>query len=420
MNAADCRPPAFACSPSGLQTRLPVGGAIPRIACSRQTPTAPGSSHTTLVTRSSQDLRARARVLHRLFHPRCLKLVDTFRVASEGFRRQSGRAPGTILASGTALTSRSERPMARIVCTIVVASLFAACGGSPSKTTNPNDDNGTSGVPQKDRAGSGPAACPTESERGSLQTDLYSADGSVEGLPEVTCTFVRNRDGEPIGFRAVFGEYDSEDDDGPSHANRPEVELHAEFYGYDGTVSDDNALLTLWHLDEEGHHEREEGVLEFDPSTGEGTFRGRHELEFTCAPRPRLSNAEFDTPETPAPGTAIVTLGFREHVYVVSGIRCERVEDRSLRLVTDGSTCPPAFLELSPKSDQPLVGTGTYPDYFRSLSSVWAAFETRQGETSDWGPGTLELQGEDPYRGFATFPTRDFSSPDRVEFHCPR
>ncbi len=301
--------------------------------------------------------------------------------------------------------------MSRIALNWSLLACLAACQGGVMGGGDPGGPG----------PGDGGAAISTEvctfaprggSARGSGRA-IVTDPATPFDLSEALCTTLHARNGSVTGIRFAFGPYDP---------RQPEarVPLLIEPLTYSGAPlvsAFTNAYLLLPSVGEVGTS----GTLDFDPATNHGAFKSVNvNFTFDCDPADDLSGTPGPAaPDLAAPGTAIVTRGGPEDVFILDGVRCLEPPDHSLSIerIDHGPACSFSQLALDPSSSEPVLGQGTYPAYFNRVSTIFTAFDLRSFDSRSVD-GTLEVSTAPPYRGFATFVRSPGSSPDRVEFAC--
>lgn len=234
-------------------------------------------------------------------------------------------------------------------------------------------------------------------------------------LPEVMCGTLATRDGAVSGMRLVYGTYDPASEY-PQGAE-PLLLLQPSYYSGSKLTNESAGM----EIRLPGHSRATvNGTLTMTDSF-HGSFSGdKTHFDFSCdAADPMTGAKHLPAPSTPPPGTAVITKALYEHVFVVDGVECDS-SSGDLRVTRNdvGSSCNFVRFALYPSSRNRLIGPSTYPEYFSFISPLITQFDDRTFNMSH--PGTLELRGEHPMTGFASFTFGPGFAPDRIEFTCPQ
>lgn len=287
---------------------------------------------------------------------------------------------------------------------------LAACGGG---TSNEQPDAGDSGPISTEQCTFAPRAGSASGMGRNTVNDPFESFS----YSEVFCRALRRRDGTFYYLRFAFGTYDP---------TQPGAMLSLVIES-----SIDTASATLSHARvaartvlPSGKKNFNDGYVTFDPTTRQGTFDDVDDLEhfsFDCAAGDDISDAPGPVaPAHAAPGTAIVTRAPSDYVVVLDGLDCILPPNGApeIERIDHGPDCSFSQLDLVPTTSEPVLGAGTYPGEFSSVSTI-ATIGDMRGFGPSSAPGTLDISTGPPWTGFATFPVGANSSPDRVEFACP-
>lgn len=289
------------------------------------------------------------------------------------------------------------------------AVLVTACGISAAG----GGDGGAAPAPSTEQCVFAPRA---GSARGTARPTVNDPYESF-AYSEAQCVTMHRRDGSFDGYRFQFGTYDPAT---PSKA--PALVIEPIVY-LDGPVlanAPSGGELVL----PSGTRVSAGGMLTFDRTTHHGELHDPYALVsimFDCDPADELSGDPIaPAPAHPAPGTAIVTRTPSEAVVVLDGLRCVQPPDRELELerIDHGPDCSFSQLALQPLGSQPILGAGTYPQYYYGVSAILTQGNYRIVDGAHDIDGSLDISEGPPWTGFATFSPGANSSPDVVEFSC--